>query len=219
MSTLAGLSAEKVELVMGRYGSWRADVTLTSGEPPTGAVQLVVGDLDFAGTVLDSGLDAPGQPRAVVVGAPGWEQRLAQPITYQSAAGVRLATIITDLSIRSSEPVEQPNDVRVGAYFAVAADEPRQPMRLVDVLGLLHRRRHVDLWRVDPDGVTRFGPRPGDVVTAAAVELERNAGIGMRRLGVESVAAFLPGGTYDGETIQRFEVLEHERKREVVIWQ
>ncbi|MEQ9321676.1 MAG: hypothetical protein RIF41_21090 [Polyangiaceae bacterium] len=219
MATLAGISVERVELVMERYGSWRADAVLTAGEPPTGQVTLEVSGLELLGTVLASGLDSPDRPRAVVVGAPGWERELAAPLSYQSAAGVRLATVLTDLASRSGEPIEQPADVPLGRHFATPGSSRRRRILLRDVLTALATMGHVAPWRVDPDGVTRFGDRAAEEVSARATELSRDAGLGRRTLGIDEPAAFLPGALFEGEVIKRLEVHERQDKTEAVIWQ
>jgi hypothetical protein len=219
VSTLAGLPLEHVEIAMSTYGSWRADAVMTSGEAPTGPAVLIVGDLELHGTVFAGGLDGPGQPHAVVVGGPGWANELARPLSYRSDAGVRLATVLRDLSIAAAEPIEQPADGPIGPHFAVPASSSRGRVRLSDVLGTLHRRGYVALWRVDPDGTTRFGARAPSEATGRAVEVERNAAVGMRRLGVDNPASFLPGATFEGEPIRRLVVRERNDAREALIWQ
>jgi hypothetical protein len=218
VSALGGLPVERVELAMGRVGSWRADVTLTSGEIGEGPSTLVIGDLQLLGTVVRAGLDSPDRPRAVVVGAPGWERELARPLSYQSDAGVRLASVLKDLSARSEEPIEQPSNATLGSHFAAPATSRRGRVRLRDVLATLHRMGHVPPWRVDPDGVTRFGARVGVEVAGRVAEMERNAGLGMRRLGIDDPLPFLPGATLGGETITRLVVRERGDAREALVW-
>jgi len=219
MATLAGISVDRAHVIIGRYGSWRADVVMTSGEAPTGAAVLEVSGLELTGTVLSSGLDSPERPRAVVVGAPGWEAELVEPMSYRSDAGVRLATVLKDLASRAGEPIEQPTDAPIGSHFHAPASSSWRRVLLRDVLTTLTRLGHLPAWRVDPDGVTRFGDRTPSEATARAVELERDAGLGRRRLGIDEPSAFLPGATYDGEIIRRLEILEHHSKTEAVIWQ
>lgn len=218
MSTLAGLPIHRAELAIPALGAWRADVILASGEAPSGAVELVVGDLTLQGTVLRSGLDAPARPHAVVVGAPGWERPLERPLSYQSDAGVRLSTVLQDLATLADEPIEQPTDAQLGRHFAAPMSRTGDPVYLRTVLSALQRTGTLAPWRVDPDGVTRFGARTGSAVTARATVLGRNEAVGQRRLGIDSPASFLPGNTLDGEPIVRLVIREKPGRLEAEVW-
>ncbi len=215
MSNLSGLLVSRVELHVPKFGSWRADVTIAGGvEAPTGDVLLTVGDLELHGTVQRSGLDGPGKPRATVIGGAGWEDVLAAPMSYQSDAGVRLSTILRDLSTRAGEPIEQPTDRTIAERFAAPAGTRHR-----DVLAALQRGGYVPAWRVDPDGVTRFGARAGATVTARADEMRRDAALGIVTLGIDSPASFLPGGVLqDGSVIERIVVRETAGKLEADAW-
>lgn len=207
MSTLADLPIERVELTMPRYGAWRADVTLSSGTPPSGQVTLVIAKLELVGAVTRAGLDSADCPRLVVVGAPGWGRTLEKPLSYQSDAGVRLKTVLRDLAKLADETIVQPDDAPIGQHFEAIPTRAVET-RLRDVLSALHRVGHVPRWRVDPDGVTRFGARTGEDVTDKVRVLRRNAGLGMRRLSSESAADFLPGNEVEGEAIERVTIYE-----------
>jgi hypothetical protein len=218
VTTLGDRTTMHVELSMARFGAWRANVVLSHGEAPDiGATTLVVGDLELSAYVLIAGLDAPERPRATVVGGHGWELPLLAPLSYQSDAGVRLRTVLTDLASRAGETVEQPTDRSVGSHYAVPAS-PRSTTRLRDVLSALHRGEYVEPWRVDPDGVTRFGARAGVDVTDLGLELRRDAAVGARILNIDSPASFLPGNIYDGETIVRTVVRESSSNLEASLW-
>lgn len=205
MSALGSQSVSEVGLEVPRFGVWHADVLLAGGAAPTvgDAVVLTVADLELQGTILRAGLDGPGKPRAVVVGAPGWERRLARPLSYQSDGGVRLSSVLHDLSVLAGETIEQPADKTIPAGFSAIAG-----CLLRDVLATLHRRGHVAPWRVDPDGVTRFGARIGSEFTGRATVLRADAALGCTVLGVDGVAGLLPGNLLSGSAIQRLGVYE-----------
>lgn len=221
MSTVAGLPIDRVELNVPLRGAWHADMTLTSGAPPTGQVHLVIGELDMLGTVLDdqAGNDAPDRPHLTVVGAPGWDRLLLRPLSYRADSGVRLASVLADLATLAGEPIEQPTSRSIGTSFCAVASSTRAVVRLRDVLATMQRSGHVEPWRVDPDGVTRFGDRVGVEVSSRAIEMSRNAAVGMRRVGIDDPSDFLPGNTLGGTTIQRLVVREREDAREALIWQ
>lgn len=217
MSTLDDFNIERVELTIPRYGAWRADVVLSSGTPPTGKVTLTIAALELAGTVQRSGLDAAERPRVVVVGAPGWGRTLEKPLSYQSDAGVRLKTVLRDLAKLADETIVQPDDAPIGQHFE-AIPTRATVTQLRDVLSALHRVGHVQRWRVDPDGVTRFGPRVGTDVTDKVRVLRRNAGLGMRRLSSEAASDFLPGNEVEGEAIERVTIYETAGHLEAEAW-
>lgn len=219
MSTLAGQPIERVELAIPKLGSWRADVVLVGGEAPTGKVQLVVGDLELAGTAFEGGLDSADKPHLVVVSAPGWELPLEEPLSYQGDAGVRLRTVLQDLATRADEQLEQPTDTSVGTHFE-ALPSRSGDTRLRDVLAALRRVGHVPGWRVDADGVTRFGERSGGDVTDRGRILRRNAALGLRVVGLEAtaVSAFLPGAQIEGAPIDRVVVRETSARLEAEVW-
>lgn len=215
MSALSGQSLGRVVLSVPTYGAWRADVTLTNGAAPAegAAVELEVGDLTLVGTVLRSGLDAPGKPRAVVVGGAGWDRVLAAPLSYQSSAGVRLSTVLKDLAALAGETIVQPSDRDIGDHFEAPAG-----MRLRDVLAVMRSDGYLPAWRVDADGVTRFGARSGTAVTGRATQLRANAAVGLAVYGTETPGQYLPGNQVDGATIERAVVVETSGKLVVEVW-
>lgn len=214
MSTLNGAAVVRAEVSIPRLGAWSADLVLAATEVPSGAVVLAVGDLELHGTVSLAGLDAPGKVHVSVVGGAGWDRDPAAPISHQSDGGVRLSTVLADLAKSAGQAIEQPTDRTIGERFAAPAGTRHR-----DVLAVLQRAGYVPPWRVDPDGVTRFGARVGTPVTARATELHRDAGLGVVTLGVDSPASFLPGNTLeDGSTIERLNVRETSGKLEVDAW-
>lgn len=235
MSTLDASPIRTLSLAWPRAGAWRADVSLEGGAqgasaPPVGAtVTLTVGGppgLVLRGTVLRAGLDAPGLPRLVVVGGAGWERLLTSPLSYQADAGVRLSTVLRDLAARAGETVEQPTDRVLGEAWAMHATRWGQPARLRDALVSLARAGALLAWRVDPDGVTRFGPRAtdGQAVSVRATVLRRNAAVGLTTLGVDDPSGLVPGMMVDvGElapvALARLVVVESSGKLEAEAWE
>ena len=218
MSKLGDLTVTRLELAYPRFGAWWADCLLAGETAPTGPATLVVGDLTLVGSVLRSGLDATGKPHAVVVGGAGWEKALAAPLGYQADVGVRLKTVLTDLTARAGELMEQPADRALDLNFAAIASTPRVPVRLRDVLSALYRAGYVERWRIDPDGVLRFGARAGAPVTGRATVIRRNHALDKRVLGIDGPAQFLPGATVDGVTVQQLYVHETSGKLQAEVY-
>ncbi len=214
MSTLDSTPIHKLELHYPQYGDWRCDGILEGGAPPTvgASVALTVGDLILRGRVLRSGLDAPDRPRFVVVGAPGWELPLAKPISYQSDVGVRLSTVLRDLSTLAGQAIELPSDFSIGDRFVSPASRNGETILLRDVLSALTRQRYLASWRVDPDGVTRFGARAGSVVNARATETSRDSAVGLIKIGLDSPASFLPGNLLGNDQIATLVVRDTAQK-------
>src|SRR5512138_2924262 len=202
-STLNGATVKTLELRYPEFGDWTADMTLEAGASPArGArVTLIVGDLVLPGVVERAGDDAPDRPHVVVVGAPGWAELIASPLSYQSDAVVRLSAVLKDLSRASGQPIEQPPDADIGGHYEVIAASPGDPTRYRDALDELAEEGLLPPWRVDPDGVTRFGARAGVAVASRATELRKGSGVGRMVYGLNSPRAFLPGNIVGGKKI------------------
>ena len=219
MSTVGAAHAHTLRLTLPRYGQWRLDAVLEGGDVPAegATVSALVGDLELTGKVLRAGFDAPDRPHVVLVGGLGWETPLAAPVSYQSDASVMLSTVLDDLARRAGETLERPADVPLGLAYASPA---RRTVR--DALNALALVGYTPPWRVDPDGVTRYGDRVGATVTARATVIRRNFGVSLRVVGIDSPASFLPGNTLvDGDSnvlITRAVVDEATNRLEVEVW-
>jgi hypothetical protein len=74
------------------------------------------------------------------------------------------------------------------------------------------------VWRVDPDGVTRFGARTAQAVQGRATLLRSDRGTGVATYGLDAPATWLPGNTVDGATIDRIDIREAGGKLEADVW-
>ncbi len=221
MSDLSGAPIRTVDVVYPTFGAWRADVSLIGGALPVvgSLLTLTIADLVLsAGYVLRSDYDQPDRPRAVVVGGQGWEGAVTSPISYRSAGGVLLSTVLRDLSRRSGQAIVLPVDRTMGVAFAYPAGTPRAPQRYRDVLAALVRFGYCQAYRVDPDGVTRFGARVGTQVTARATDMGSSSNVEVTTYGVDSPVAFLPGNIVGGVTIGRLAVHETAGTLSVDVW-
>lgn len=211
MSTLGSSRVLSLRALVPKSGQWHADVVLETGDVPSGRATLTIGKdasaLALVGSVLRAGLNAPGQAHAVVIGGAGWLADVTTPMAYQSDAGVKLSTILRDVSRLANEPLELPADRPIGTAFAIPASTSSGPVRLCDVISMLQSRGYVDSWRVDPDGVTRFGARASSTVTGRATVMRRNPAVGVAIVGLDDPAQFLPGATVPDVGVARRVIL------------
>ncbi len=211
MATLGAARVQSVELHWPTWGSWWARVATSEGTVPPGTTTLTIGDLALVGTVLPGrfGEGAPSAWSAIVKGGAAWDTALPARAAYQSDSGVRLKSILTDLSRECGAALVQPTGASVGTYWARPLTGPgRRPWTGRDELTALVRARHLAGWWVDLLDVTRFGPRPGGTISADAREQVGTPTRGLRVVGVDSVAAFAPGKSWKGAMIGRMIVRE-----------
>jgi hypothetical protein len=222
MSTIAtsagALNIVSAKLHIPSAGAWRADLLLDHGDPPTGAATVTIGDLVLVGTVLRSGLDAADRPHCTVIGGRGWFASVSAPRAFQSTAGVRLGTVLAALASGAGQTIVQPADRTIGEYYELQASRPGEPVTYADALNDLARTGACPPWRVDPDGVTRFGPRQAQAVTGRATLLRSDRGTGFATYGLDAPATWLPGHTVDGVAIDRIDICENAGKLEADVW-
>jgi hypothetical protein len=218
MSRLGSQTVQHSCITIPEGGGWHADATCDGGSLPTGDVTLTSGTLALQGRVQRSGYDAPDKPRAVIFGGLGWQGLITKPISFQSDVGVRLSTVLSTLSKGAGQAIEQPRDTTIGVYFECVASRPGEPVRWADVLSELVREGYSPPWRVDPDGVTRFGARTPKEVSARATVLSVDAGVGFTTYGIDDPAEFLPGNTIGGVPIARIIIRETSGKFEVDVY-
>lgn len=219
MSKLGAQTVLRSVIYYPEWGGWRADVTCDSGELASGDVTLTSGPtLTLSGRVQRAAFDSPDKPRAVIMGGFGWQELITLPISFQSDSGVRLSTVLATLSRGSGQAIEQPRDVTIGDYFEYVASRPGEPVRWADVLAELVRDGYAPPWRVDPDGVTRFGQRTPKEIASRATVLHVDASVGMTTYGIDDPADFLPGNTIEGVPIARIEIRETSGKFEVDVY-
>lgn len=220
MSLLGTQQIARLELSVPPAGGWYADVTLASGAiPALGPVTLTVGDLSLVGTVTRAGFDHAEQPRVVVEGGAGWGKALARG-SYQSAAGVRLSTVLRDLSAAAGEPHDAPVDVILGSAFAWPAHAPRAPVRGRTVLSMLLALGVLSTWRVAPSGRTRFDAWPAAGAVDEHVRVaSRDLGLGLRCVGLDvTTSGLLPGATLENVPIRRVVFRESAGELRAEIW-
>lgn len=217
MGTLGTQRIADLSLYFPPAGAWRADVLLDSGTLPAGTLVLTTGDLALAGVVEHADFDSANRPHAVVIGGLGWKGLVTKPISFQSDGGVRLSTVLAAVAKGAGQTIQQPTDATIGDYYEIVASRSNEPVHWYDVLNDLARGGYVAPWRVDPDGVTRFGARTPTAVTARATVLRKDAATRATFYGIDAPAQFLPGNTIDGVPIGAAHFRETRGKLEVEI--
>jgi hypothetical protein len=218
MSTLTTSSAtytlRDTTLYIPPAGGWRADIVVDESTTlPSGDVTLKIGDdLMFVGKVERATFDLPDHPHAIVVGGLGWKSLVTKPISFQSDGGVRLSTVLNAIARAAGQVVELPQDATIGDYYEIVASRPAEPVRWIDVLNDLTRGGFAPPWRVDPDGVTRFGARTPLTISTRATIVRIDATDGARVYKIDAPGQWLPGNTTpDGITIGRVKI--HEKRK------
>jgi hypothetical protein len=215
VSLLGTHRLQHVELHWPRWGTAWARVSTQVDPVAAGPAVLTIGDLVLAGTVLADreGESAPAAWSGLWVNGAGWDTVLPVRDAYQSDDGVRLKTVLTDLAKDCGALViVQPTDASLGAYWTrPKLNADRRPRTGRDELNDLTARRYVPAsWWVDFENVTRWGGRTSGAVGVAARVMGRDLARGVRHLGVDSPASFVPGGTFEGARIGRVVIREQD---------
>jgi hypothetical protein len=224
VSTLGRERVKRAELHLPRYGTAWARVETVENAVPAGPATLTLRDLALVGTVLPArgGLNSPSSWVGIWVNGAGWDTVL--PTTrppYHGPAGVRLRSVLSDLAVDCGNlAIVLPTDAIIGPHWLRhqrGAD--RKPRTGRDELAALVRARHIPTWYADALDVTRFATRTSGAVTATVRVLSRDLDRGRRVVGTESPAAFVPGATFEGATIERVVVREDESGLTLETWE
>ena len=220
MTTVNGTPAFDFRHLWPVYGCWRTNVTAQSGDPLAigSTATVVAGTMTLTGKVLRSDEDAPGRPHSVIVGGLGWQSKIETPFALQSDSGIRLKTVLTQLAAGAGETIAQPPDVTIGNYYECVASRPGEPLTWADALNELYRSGLCPLWRVDADGVTRFGARTASEVTDRATQILNDSATGCMTYGLDDPVQFLPGNTIGGKPIGRVELRERGGRFEADVY-
>ncbi len=161
--SLNGARANTARLHVPFAGRWLVDLELDGTAVPTGAAKVTIGGLTLVGTVVPAFSGAfVGVSRVRVLGGAGGWSKVAPARSYHDDAGVRRAMVLERLAGDVGETIETTGDATRLEIDLVRRAETAA--RALDhVLGGI-------LWRVDYDGVTRYGARPAATL-GAGVEL------------------------------------------------
>lgn len=163
--TLNGARANVARLHVPAGGRWLVDVELDGTDVPTGAATVTIGGLTLVGTVAStfSGSFVGVSRVRVVAGAGGWSKVVPQR-AYHDDGGVRRAMLLDALAREVGETIETSGDTtRLGVDFVRYAAPGARALDAV-LAGIP--------WRVDFDGVTRYGARPAAALGEGAELLD-----------------------------------------------
>lgn len=187
LATINGNTVIKARLQIPKWGVWWATVELDKPIELTGAVSLVIADLELHGTVKSGG---PWQGRAryhVAGGAGAWATVIPSK-DYSNDLGVKLETIATDAASACGERLGAIPSTRVGPKYVRRSG--RASLVLDDYAP--------QAWYVDGAGVTQFGARTAASFTAKHVVQSHDVAHSRLVVAAESIATLLPGAIVDG---------------------
>jgi hypothetical protein len=187
LATLAGAAVSKARVQIPAYGVTWADVDLVEDAKLSGAVVLQIADVSIACTVVSGGAVNGRAAYRVAAGGGGWGKEIAAR-AYADDMGIKVASIAGDAAAAVGERVEGFPTTRLGPHFARA---------LLPASWVLHEVAPRN-WRVDFDGVTRFGLRAPSTYTGDGVRTYEHRAIGVIDLATESLAGLVPGVSVDG---------------------
>jgi hypothetical protein len=190
LATLDGNAISRARVSVPAWGLWYADVDLVS--PVALArdtrVTLVIADVTLSGTIASGGAYEGRAAYRVVAGAGGWG-RVFDARAYANDLGVKASNVIADAARVAGETVEGAPTTRLGPHYARDATRPASQV--------LHAIAP-NAWRVDFDGVTRFGIRASSTYDGDAPRVRVDPAIGVVELAAASLAGLVPGVVIDG---------------------
>lgn len=188
LGTVNGLAVSQARVQVPAYGVPWADVDLVEDATLSGAVSLQFADVSIACTVVSGG---PANGRAgyrLAVGGGGWGKEVAAQ-GYADDLGIKISSVVGDAAALVGERVEGFPTTRLGPHFARAT---------LPASWVLHDVAPKN-WRVDFDGVTRFGLRADSTYSGDGVRVLEDRKVGVIDLATESVAGLVPGVSVDGK--------------------
>lgn len=190
---LSGNQLTEAVIVIPLVGVPHARVTLSKEVvvPSTGLV-LTVADLTMRCSLARAARPFQGTTSLLLVGgAGGWGKRVTAE-GYSSSAGVRLSLVLSDLARAVGETIEIGEDRTIGPAYS------RE-----DSVACTHLNTLVESsWRVDLDGVTRTGARPGGAIASTFTITSYDGVRGACAIATEHPGDFLPGRTFQGATFK-----------------
>lgn len=169
------------------WGAWWLDCTLTEAETLTGQVAIVFAGQAMIGTVVAGGAIDGRAAYRIVGGHGGWGQTIAAK-SYLDDSGVRAATVISDAARDAGEAVDGLPSTRLGAAYARAQGPASAALNLIAPRA----------WRVDFDGVTRFGKRAPSAYVGSDPITQRDLANGVYTIVTDDVRGLVPGVNING---------------------
>jgi len=163
--SINGILANSATVHFPFAGRWILDLRLDGAVMLSGLATAKIGVLTLVGTVVPaySGAWVGGSAVRVVGGAGGWSKRV-NARSYHNDGLVKRADVLTALARDAGEQLDTGGDAaRLRSDFTRLAGPASRVLE--HVLGVVP-------WRVDFDGVTRYGDRPAAAIGVGAELLE-----------------------------------------------
>ncbi len=184
-----GTSATGMRWHVGDWGAWWVDVSLA--EPlalARGAqVSATIAEVTGECTVVSGGVFDGKSAYRLVAGRGAWGKTIPRK-PYMNDAGVKVSGIISDAAREAGEIIDSPPTSKVASHYV--RDE-----------GPANRVLHTlapQAWRVDFDGVTRFGKRPTVAYSGDGTRTRIAPDASIVEIATETIGALVPGVTVDG---------------------
>lgn len=172
---------------VGSWGAWWADLNLTEAVDLSGAAAIEFAGVSMSGTIVAGGTANGRAAYNVVGGRGGWGREIPRK-AYNADNGVKVSKVVGDAASAAGETVEGVPTTRLGPHFARPAAPASHTLHAVTR----------ESWRVDFDGVTRFGARAVTSYAGDGTRVKVDPGFSFVDLAVDTVAGLLPGVTIDG---------------------
>lgn len=187
IAAINGNPVARARVQVSAWGAWWAELSLPDPIVLAGAVTITLADLTLRGTVVSGGVANGNAGYRIVAGAGGWN-RDVPAAGYANDAGVKLANVVGDAAALVGETLADVPTTRLGPGFARSAGPASRVLHDVAPRA----------WRVEFDGVTRFGVRPTVVYTGDAARTLRDPMNSIVELATETIGVLVPGVVIDG---------------------
>lgn len=182
MITLNGYAVTRGRVVFPEWGVAWCDLEIDEPETLSGRVTITDGSSTLIGAVVSGGVDAGRAGYRVALGGGGWGRAVAAA-GYQNDAGVKKSLVLQDVAGLAGETLGDVPAGTVGNHFA-RASAPAS-----DVLQAVAR----NAWRVDDDGVTRFGLRADTTYAGEGVVEAADTNLQTLIVKVDDITGLRPG--------------------------
>lgn len=185
-ATLNGHTVTVATVQLPAWGRWFADVAIDGEQTLSGAVKLVIADATFAGAILSGG-SSMGRSSFRVCGGAGWG-KVVPSKNYRSDADVKLSTVAEDAARLAGETLGDVPRATIGKAWTRPDGEAARTLEALAPKG----------WRVDADGVTRFGRRSRTELARSVTKGKPDRARGTIEIATDSIVDLAPGVVVDG---------------------
>lgn len=192
MTAWANVSGEPITtgtLTIPYFGTWSADVAISSPNEVPNACVLAVGALSLVGFVDRTAPFAGSRNIRLAGGYGGWRKPLGAR-AYGSSVGVMLSTVLGDAAIEVGEKIVIDTDRELGSAFVRSEGPASRLLRSV-----------ASLWWIAQDGTTRLAERDASAIKSAFQVIEFDGGKGRFSIATETPQDWMPGRTFSSATV------------------